>query len=106
MCKSEDSQLQGYSEETVLELQGAAGREGLPGAEGQQGGIDPSGPLCIVHCLCLGSHHSTGALLPSPALGATARKASRGKHRGKQYLPHFPLFEEHVTLQLKHFQSP
>lgn len=57
-CKSEDSQLQGYSKETVLELWRAAGREGLLGAEEQQGGIhrDP-GALHTLHCLCFGSHH-------------------------------------------------
>lgn len=77
ICKSEDSQLQGYSKETVLGLQRAAGREGLPEAGEQHGGIhqDP-GALHTKRASALGHTTGTRDLVPSPALGATARKVS------------------------------
>jgi len=105
ICKSEDLQLQGYCKETVLEVQRAPGREGLLGAEEQRGGIHED-PRALHAASASGHTTGTRASVPAPAPRASARKASQGKLRRNHHLPHFPLFQEPVTLQRGDFHSP
>lgn len=70
------------------------------------GSIRTPGHCTLYVASALGHTTKTRASVSSPALGAAARKASQGKHKRNHHLPHFPPFQEPVTLQLRDFHSP